>query len=166
MNNKKQETTKRKGKSEKSAVFGAENSEMLSELMMRIRQCADLAGSGDALAQKAAIPRRTLETYMAGDAEPKTTRLVAIARAANVNIAWLAAGEGPMRKGEGVAVAPLDHELMRIVIEELEKSLIDVNGYLEPEKKAELVVLLYEEAREQEGKVDRSRIMKLIRLAS
>ena len=41
-----------------------------------------------------------------------------------------------------------------------------MNGYLEPEKKAELIVLLYEEAREQEGKVDRSRIMKLIRLAS
>lgn len=64
-------------------------------LSQRIRRCAELAGSGDALAQKAAIPRRTLETYLSGEAEPKASRLAAIADAAGVSLNWLVTGEGP-----------------------------------------------------------------------
>jgi phage repressor protein C with HTH and peptisase S24 domain len=74
------------------------NSETKADLASRIRKCADLVGSGDALAQKAAIPRRTLETYLAGKAEPKAGRIAAIAKAAGVNLEWLATGEGPMRR--------------------------------------------------------------------
>lgn len=166
MKKRKLETTKGPQKAEKRFGVNAENPEMLFALAQRIRQCAELAGSGDALAQKAAIPRRTLETYLSGAAEPKTLRLVAISRAADVNLEWLAAGEGPMRKGEGASIAALDRELMRLVVEEVEQLLADVNGHLEPEKKAELIVLIYEEVREQEGKLDRARVLKLIKLAS
>jgi len=63
----------------------------------RIRRCAEIAGSGDALAQKAGIPRSTLETYLTGKAEPKALRIVAIARAADVSIEWLASGDGEER---------------------------------------------------------------------
>lgn len=66
----------------------------------RLRICADLAGSGDALAQKASIPRRTLETYLAGDADLKVPRMVAIADAAGVSVEWLATGRGPMLREE------------------------------------------------------------------
>jgi len=64
-------------------------------LAQRIRRCADLCGSGDALAQKAAIPRRSLEDYLTGKAEPKASRIAAIAAAANVSLHWLITGEGP-----------------------------------------------------------------------
>ncbi|MBA1443774.1 MAG: helix-turn-helix transcriptional regulator [Chromatiales bacterium] len=83
------------------------NSEMLAD---RIKQCADMAGSGDALAQKAAIPRRTLETYLSGQSEPKTSRLVAIAKAADVSVEWLATGEGPKRPDE-IGEAPAQYDL-------------------------------------------------------
>ena len=60
----------------------------------RIRRAAQIAGSGDALSQKAGIPRSTLETYLTGEAEPKASRLAAIARAAGVSPDWLLTGEG------------------------------------------------------------------------
>jgi phage repressor protein C with HTH and peptisase S24 domain len=62
----------------------------------RIRQCSELAGSGDALARKTSIPRRTLETYLTGKTEPKASRIEAIARAVGVSVHWLVTGDGPM----------------------------------------------------------------------
>lgn len=76
------------------------NPEMKDGLAGRLRICAQLAGSGDALAEKARIPRRTLENYLSGESEPKVSRLVSIARAANVSLEWLASGVGPMQADE------------------------------------------------------------------
>nr|CRH07268.1 Putative phage repressor [Candidatus Magnetococcus massalia] len=67
---------------------------MHEALAERMRQCASRAGSGDALARLSGIPRRTIETYLTGQSEPKTSRLVAIAEAAGVSVAWLASGTG------------------------------------------------------------------------
>jgi len=65
-----------------------------NELKDRIRICADIAGSGDALAKSTGIPRRTLESYLSGNAEPKASRLEAIVRAVGVSGHWLLTGEG------------------------------------------------------------------------
>ena len=70
---------------------------MTTSLAERIRQCADIAGSGDELARITAIPRRTLEYYMTGQSEPKVIRCVEIAKAVGVDVGWLASGEGDMR---------------------------------------------------------------------
>ena len=64
----------------------------LENLAMRIRQCADNIGSGDELARRTGIPRRTLETYLTGAAEPKASRLAAIASVAGVSLDWLITG--------------------------------------------------------------------------
>ncbi len=69
-----------------------QNSE-IDNLAARIRKCAELVGSGDALSQETAIPRRTLETYLSGNAEPKAQRLALIAKAAHVSVDWLVTGE-------------------------------------------------------------------------
>lgn len=69
-------------------------SELERALMERIRQCADLAGSGNSLSQKAGIPRSTLETYLSGVAEPKALKLAAIARAVGASMDWMFAGVG------------------------------------------------------------------------
>lgn len=66
------------------------------EFTQRLRVCSKIAGSGEALAKRAAIPRRTLETYLSGRAEPKVSRLVAIADAVNVSVDWLATGSVPL----------------------------------------------------------------------
>ncbi len=82
---------------------------MNETLSQRIRLCAERAGSGEALARGSGIPRRTLETYLSGQAEPKASRLAAIARAAGVSVHWLATGEGPMSPSEenGGVLLPL-----------------------------------------------------------
>lgn len=92
------------GKNTKSEThFGVDepNPETLVGLSKRIRECAELAGSGDKLSQLSAIPRRTLETYLAGESEPKALRAAAIARAVGVSCDWLLTGKGEMRPGEG-----------------------------------------------------------------
>lgn len=66
----------------------------MSTLAERIRQCAELVGSGDELARLTGIPRRTLEYYLTGKSEPKITKCVDIAKAAKVDLNWLASGEG------------------------------------------------------------------------
>lgn len=40
-----------------------------------------------------------LRQYLAGKSEPTRPALIAIAKAANIHVGWLAAGEGPMQKG-------------------------------------------------------------------
>jgi phage repressor protein C with HTH and peptisase S24 domain len=72
-------------------------------LAERIRWCARVKmKSGNELAKESALPRRTLESYMAGKAEPKVSALVAIAKAAGVSIAWLATGEAPVHAPERI----------------------------------------------------------------
>lgn len=137
-----------------------------AKLGTRIASIADTTGGKRALAAAIGVHETQLYRYIRGENEPTAALMVLIARAAGVNLEWLATGDGPMRVGEGAVVAPLDRELLCLVIEEIERLLNDVNGELEPEKKAELIALIYEEVREQEGKVDRARVLRLIKLAS
>lgn len=81
---------------------------MSEGLAERIRQCADIAGSGDELARLTAIPRRTLEYYLTGQSEPKVARCVDIAKAAGVDIGWLASGEGDPFRGSNAQETPSD----------------------------------------------------------
>jgi transcriptional regulator with XRE-family HTH domain len=68
--------------------------QMSRGLEARIRRCVEIVGNGHSMSQKTGIPRSTLETYLTGKAEPKISRLVAIAQAAGVSINWLATGTG------------------------------------------------------------------------
>lgn len=81
---------------------------MSEGLAERIRQCADIAGSGDELARITAIPRRTLEYYLTGQSEPKVARCVEIAKAVGVDIGWLASGEGDIHRGMAAATPDAD----------------------------------------------------------
>ncbi len=72
---------------------------MTQGIAERIRECADMAGSGDELARISAIPRRTLESYLTGDSEPKVSRALAIADAVGASLDWLIAGRGPKVAG-------------------------------------------------------------------
>ena len=61
----------------------------------RIRDAAKLAGGFSALAQKSQIPLASLNGYLAGIKLP-TERFIAIAKAADVSLDWLAPGEPPV----------------------------------------------------------------------
>lgn len=78
-----------------------------NNLAARLRECAALVGGGEALSQKAGIPRRTLETYLTGTADPKGKRLAAICAAAGISGHWLLTGEGERMQRPPASVSNL-----------------------------------------------------------
>src|ERR1700742_5269400 len=51
--------------------------------------------SADGLARSMGVSPSAFRKWLKGEAEPSRERLVALARAAGVGVAWLAEGEGP-----------------------------------------------------------------------
>lgn len=51
-------------------------------------------------ARRARVSDSAIHTWLAGTSEPGRDKLVALAKAANVSVHWLATGEGEMRPGE------------------------------------------------------------------
>lgn len=60
----------------------------------------------------------------------------------------------------------LDSTVLRDVIQTVEEFLAERGLALEPAKKAELLVLIYEDIRDHDGKVDRTRVLRLVNLAA
>lgn len=141
------------------------NSETLGALAERIKKCAHIAGSGDALAQKAAIPRRTLETYLSGEAEPKTTRMVAIARAANVSVEWLATGEGEMKRAADNKPPVVNYGLLQAAELAVHLFLEQEEAIAPPGRIAKLVIALYKYG-EAKGKLTEEDFHQFLQLVA
>lgn len=145
--------------------------EFRQELAKRIRECASIVGSGDLLAEKSGIPRRTLETYLAGTSEPKISAIVRIAAAAVVSVDWLAVGRGnktgEVREPAGsYAVAGFNEQLLINVVTAVERVQQKEGLIILPEKKASLINLLYQLHRAQnETEVDMTNVIRLIDIA-
>jgi phage repressor protein C with HTH and peptisase S24 domain len=71
--------------------LGASRSAFVSRLHTILRQWPSV----DRLARAMQVSPSAFRKWLKGEAEPSRERLVALAEAAKVNIAWLAAGEGP-----------------------------------------------------------------------
>ena len=98
--------------------------------------------SGVSFSKRCGFSEGTLRSYLSG-ADPSRARLVAMADAANVNIAWLAAGRGPM-KGAAETAEPInDLELLAQTVAAVEKGLRAIDRTLPPAKYGELVAAAY-----------------------
>ena len=115
---------------------------MMDTLAERIRICVSRVGSGDELARRTGIPRRTLESYISGGSEPKAERALLIAEAADVDLYWLISGSGqictslgktpPQTAGQSTARSafpqksalshPLDYELLAEITRTIEQT--------------------------------------------
>lgn len=84
--------------------FDADEHRVDEGFVARLRQLVVLTGTASALAKKAGISQGGLSRYLNGG-EPSRRVLVALARATEVELHWLATGEGPMAKGAGAAPA-------------------------------------------------------------
>lgn len=104
---------------------------------------------GDSLrgfGRKTGISEGALRHYLNGDSFPDLDRLAAIAEIANVNLEWLATGEGPMR-GERIGVsepcarydAGVDVGMLAAALAAVELSRMD----LPTERKVNLVAAIY-----------------------
>lgn len=60
----------------------------------RLAECADLVGNAATLSKMTGISRPTIGDYLSGKSDPSRTRLIQIARVANVSLEWLATGYG------------------------------------------------------------------------
>lgn len=67
----------------------------------RIEEIVRLAGSAERLAALAGVAARTVGKYKSGDSLPGMEALVAMARAVNVRLEWLAEGSGPKWRDGG-----------------------------------------------------------------
>lgn len=67
-----------------------ENEVFSSRLKLAVKD----AGGAEFVAAQTGIPRRTLETYLSGQTEPKLSKIIALATCCSVDIQWLMLGVG------------------------------------------------------------------------
>ena len=65
----------------------------------RISEVVEILGNPNAAAKKAGVTASSITRWLKGESDPSRTNLIRLARAANVNILWLATGEGEKYNG-------------------------------------------------------------------
>lgn len=104
----------------------------------------------DEISSRLDIHAITYGRYERGERLPDAEFVEKVCRTFNVSPTWLILGEGPMslnevrEPGPAAPASPLDHELLRHVIEGVEDGLSRRHLTLSPDKKARLIDLLYE----------------------
>jgi transcriptional regulator with XRE-family HTH domain len=166
--------------------------EELCHFVERLKACVG-DDSLRAFASKAGISPTALRQYLIGKSEPTRPMLLAIARTAGVNVAWLATGDGPMRAAEhspeeqprsstgevktaemiaerGNDYAPREGAINSDLLTEaaimLEQELALAHQVLPPDKKGEAIALLYELLREGPEHSQRQKLKRILRLVS
>jgi transcriptional regulator with XRE-family HTH domain len=161
--------------------------EELCHFAERLKACVG-DDSLRAFASKAGISPTALRQYMIGKSEPTRPMLLAIARTAEVNVAWLATGDGPMRAEEQPRISSRDAKAAEMIAEEgndyappegainsdllteaaimLEQELALAHKVLPPDKKGEAIALLYELLREGPEHSQRQKLQRILRLVS
>lgn len=108
----------------------------------RLRQVVDEIGSRKRAGLIANVKAEMITKYIDGKAKPTFFTVRALASAAGVGLDWLAYGEEhrPAFEQEG----PIDHDLLAMVIENLEERLAQFDVNISTEKRARLIALMYE----------------------
>lgn len=88
------ENADNKGESEKRIEDGSDVPILLSEIGSRISEISRKHGK-KGFAAKAHISESHLYRYLAGKSDPTASKIIAMAKAANVRPGWLLTGEGP-----------------------------------------------------------------------
>ncbi|MDW7710086.1 MAG: helix-turn-helix transcriptional regulator [Deferrisomatales bacterium] len=117
------------------------------------------------LAERTEVSRDTVGRIERGQL-PDPVFLGKLSEEAGVSCDWLVLGREPPPAERGERAGP-DESVLAGVIEGVETELRELGVTLEPKKKAELVVLLYDMVGHEEGtQPGRAHIAKMIRLAT
>ncbi len=117
----------------------------------RVNYAIKRAGGTTKAADKAGVSQSVIRKWRSGASDPSRSRLVKLAAAANLSVAWLAAGEGSpephVADTETAAVPielePVDLQVLELSIEMLEAALFEQHLKMQSKQKAELVSLYY-----------------------
>lgn len=150
---------------------GTRTSPELEGLAERVRSLLRDGESQADFAARAGVSQAGLSGILRG-AIPGIDVVIAIANAGGVSVEWLALGiEQPGNRELKTQVAarqenPLDYDLLRVVIEVVEKELKARRKQLSPDTKAEVFALAYAIMRDEEDLQQGSdKIVRLARLA-
>lgn len=157
----------------------------LTTIGARIKDVRILLGKNqDEFGLLLGVGKSAVSKYENGDADPGAVALSIIAKAGDVSLDWLISGQGP-GPGEGHSITKeqlshyihgteeppkgltmADAAIMRAVIEGIEEHLAAQELELRPEKKADLVLTLFEMCIEEGKQVDKATIIRLVKLAA
>ena len=107
----------------------------------RIKTIISLVSSADKLAYSAGMSPSLIGKYLSGKTDPTRKKLIALAKAAEVNIEWLATGNGPMREGDRERFS---FELLTVIIEGLDDLETTLGKKLTHKEKAEIISNTYD----------------------
>lgn len=117
------------------------------------------------LCAKVEMPLPSLRDYELGKRIPGGDAIAALIRA-GINANWLLTGEGPMLLAElgAVPAGALDQKRLQEALQATDEGLSAAGRTMRPEKKAELVLAIYDLL--QEPAVTKERVLKLVKLAA
>lgn len=117
-----------------------------------------------AFARKAGVSDTFLRQCLAGRTEPTRTKLMALARAGETTVEWLATGGGSRHVVTESAANPgFDRALLESVITAVEQVLGDTGCSLSADRKALLVTVLYEmHTGRERSPITRDEVLRLV----
>lgn len=141
-----------------------------NKLEHRISALVDMFETRTKAAEIAGISTDQLARYTSGKSQPAFVPIAKMAQAMGVSLEWIWTGEGPMLAAERVAgpgpSSAINRKLLQDCLEAVDQVLEEADRYLPPDKKAELILALYD-LFEETGKVpDRKVILRLVKSAA
>lgn len=124
------------------------------------------------LSEECKVSRGHFFNYLNGKQEPSSTFYRNLkSHYPWVNVEWLITGEGEpdlrtVHTKEQKTPPPIDTELLKSVIAGIEDGLEDLGKRLHPDKKAQLIILLYEHFNESGNMTDRQTVRKYLELVA
>ncbi|MER2557687.1 MAG: helix-turn-helix transcriptional regulator [Candidatus Competibacter denitrificans] len=118
-------------------------------------------------AGRAGVSPTVVRHYVIGKSLPTLDNLIALTKAAKINLLWLATGEGPQkeqedRKDQQVSTPVLDIKTLRLAIETVEQAFSEKGVTMDPDKKAALVAAIYE-LYSGSGSLEKTPVLRLIK---
>jgi transcriptional regulator with XRE-family HTH domain len=107
----------------------------------RIKKIIALVGSAEKIAYISGMSARVIGQYLSGKTDPTRRKLIAMAKAAGVNVEWLATGEGPMIAGERER---FNLKLLSLIIESLDDYQASEEVNFTADEKADIINYTYE----------------------
>ena len=132
------------------------------DLTSRIRLLIAQEGSASAIARRCGCSEGAVRSWRDGRSDLSRTRCVAVANALGISLAWLVAGEGPMKpaadaggtspaaRGTGAdEAAPartsgIDPQRLAAALRLLQSYVCMIGGSLDPEQRADAMAELYQ----------------------
>lgn len=141
-----------------------ESSSILTGIGSRIDNIAKKIGGKRALSRATGIHETQIYRYIRESCLPGSIHLALIARAGGVRADWLLTGsEGTRENPADYDHAGVNRQHLWTILCAVEEALTETRRSLEPEKKAELISLLYSMYVDSGAAPDKGNVIKLLR---